>query len=123
MVGLLITVAATRPTPKYCRRQWRLRSSGGEQSYTTHLPSTAACRPARPGLTAASLLLARPLPAWLIEHDLGPRLGPGAVAAGLERLTRHDAVDLDQDGLEREVDVGGVERRRLDESQVVLLCE
>ena len=35
-------------------------------------------------LTAASLLLARPLAAWLIEHDLGPRLGTGAVAAGLE---------------------------------------
>ena len=72
-------------------------------------------------LTAASLFLARPLAAWLIEHDLGPRLGTGAVAAGLERLPCHDAVNLDQDGLKGQVHIGGVERRRLDECQVVLV--
>mmetsp|Transcript_8650 Transcript_8650/g.25433 ORF Transcript_8650/g.25433 Transcript_8650/m.25433 type:complete len:200 (-) Transcript_8650:239-838(-) len=55
------------------------------------------------------------------EYDLLPAGRRDRAAARLERLPRHDAVDLDQDRLEREVDVGRVERRRLDEGEVVLL--
>lgn len=42
-----------------------------------------------------------------------------AAFALIERLARHDTVDLCEDVLEGELDVGGVEGGRLDEGQVV----
>ena len=73
--------------------------------------------------SAATALAAR----GLVRHDgygaYHRRRGPVRVVLTRLQVLAHDSIDLDQDGLERQVDVRGIERAGLDKGKVVVLGE
>eukprot|EP00325_Prymnesiales_sp_UTEX-LB-985_P002482 CAMPEP_0174693964 /NCGR_PEP_ID=MMETSP1094-20130205/611_1 /TAXON_ID=156173 /ORGANISM="Chrysochromulina brevifilum, Strain UTEX LB 985" /LENGTH=320 /DNA_ID=CAMNT_0015890047 /DNA_START=165 /DNA_END=1127 /DNA_ORIENTATION=+ len=92
-----------------------------EDATTMRNPQAHPCAPTkRAALAAAALLFA----ARLVKNNLLRVAGwLRPLTALLNVLPRDNAVDLNQDGLERCVDVGRIHRRGLDESQVILLSE